>query len=138
MTLQIDHRELDTIDVFRLKGPLTFGQSDLALRSRIENLIATGKVRLVVDIGEVSEIDAIGSATLLCAEERLRELGGGLVLVHLATARLGPAEVGKLERVFEPFELEQEAVNSFFSDRRVKHVDVLELVRSYRKALPSA
>src|SRR5258708_21489679 len=137
MILQITHLELDTIDVFRLKGPLTFGQPDLTLRCIIEDLIARGKIRLVVDIGEVSQVDATGCATLLCAEERLRKLGGGLVLVHLRSARLGPVEVGKLEMVFEPFELEQEAVNSFFSDRQVKHLDLQELVRLYRKEMRS-
>ncbi len=138
MTLQIAHRELYAIDILRLKGPLTFGQADLELGSRIESLIARGKTRLVVDIAEVSEMDATGCATLLCAEQRLRNLGGGLVLVHLGSAHLDPVELGKLETVFEPFELEQEAVNSFFSDRRVKHVDVLELVKLYRKEMRPA
>lgn len=133
MTLQITHRVMRAIDIFHLKGPLTFGEADLMLQSEIENLITKGKTRLVVDLGGVSEIDSTGCLTLLCTEERLRNLGGGLALVHIGAPRRNPIEVGKLEIAFEPFELEQEAVNSFFSDLRVKHIDLLELIKSYRK-----
>jgi anti-anti-sigma factor len=138
MTLQITHRVMQGIDIFQLNGPLTFGEADLMLQSEIENLITKGKIRLVVDLGEVSEIDSTGCLTLLCTEERLRKLGGGLALVHIGSPRRNPLEVGKLEIMFEQFELEQEAVNSFFSDLRVKHVDILELIKSYRKEARSA
>lgn len=133
MTFTIAHREMDTIDIFGLKGPLTFGQPDLMLRCEIEKVISRGKTRLVVDLGDVSEIDSTGADTLLCAGARLRRLGGGLVLMHVSAARMDAVEVGRLEMAFEPFELEQEAVNSFFSNRRVKHFDLLELIKSYRK-----
>ncbi len=133
MTLQIIHRVMRTIDIFQLKGSLAFGEADLMLQSEIEDLIASGKSRLVVDLGEVSEIDSTGCLTLLCTEERLRKLGGGLALVHIGAPRRNPNEVGKLEMAFEPFELDQEAVNSFFSDLRVKHIDILEFIKSYRK-----
>ena len=133
MTLQIIHRVMRTIDIFQLKGSLAFGEADLMLQSEIEDLIASGKSRLVVDLGEVSEIDSTGCLTLLCTEERLRKLGGGLALVHIGAPRRNPYEVGKLEMAFEPFELDQEAVNSFFSDLRVKHIDILEFIKSYRK-----
>jgi anti-sigma B factor antagonist len=133
MTLQITHRVMRAIDVLQLKGPLTFGEPDLLLQSEIEELIAGGKTRLVLDLGEVSEIDSTGCLTLLCTEERVRRLGGGLALVHMGAPRRNPLEVGKLERVFHPFELDQEAVNSFFSDLRVNHIDLLELIKSYRK-----
>jgi anti-anti-sigma factor len=133
MTLQITRRVMHTIDILQLKGPLTFGEPDLLLQSEIDKLIAVGKTRLVLDLGEVSEIDSTGCLTLLCTEERLRKQGGGLALVHIGAPRRNPIEVGKLEIAFEPFELEQEAVNSFFSDLRVKHIDLLELIKSYRK-----
>lgn len=138
MTLQITHRVMHTIDIFQLKGELAFGEADLMLQREIEDLIASGKNRLVVDLGEVSEIDSTGCLTLLCTEERLRKLGGGLALVHIGSPRRNPNDVGRLEMAFEPFELEQEAVNSFFSDLRVKPIDILEFIRSYRKDAGSA
>jgi anti-anti-sigma factor len=139
MTLRITHRMMHGIDILHLEGPLTFGEADLLLQSEIENLMTSGKTRLVLNLGEVSEIDSTGCLTLLCTEERLRNLGGGLALVHIGAPRRNPIEVGKLEIAFEPFELEQEAVNSFFSDLRVNHIDLLELIKAYRKeARPTA
>lgn len=133
MLLQITHREHRQIDIFHLKGPLTFGDQDLAFQSAIEHAIANGKTRLVIDLSEVSWMDSTGRATLVATDERLRAIGGGLALVHLKSVRMDPMEVGKLERFFEPFELEQEAVNSFFPDLRVQRLDLLETLKSYRQ-----
>ncbi len=134
MLLQITHREQRQIEIFCLKGPLTFGDPDLAFQSVIEQAIASGKIRLVIDLSGVSWMDCTGRATLLATDERLRALGGGLALVHLRSVPMDPTEVGKLERFFEPFELEQEAVNSFFPDLRVRRLDLLETIKSYRRS----
>jgi anti-sigma B factor antagonist len=44
----------------------------------------------------------------------------------------------KPETVFEVFADEQDAVDSFFSDRAVRRYDILEFVRKQLRAAPSS
>jgi anti-anti-sigma factor len=138
MSFTITHHKLQSTDVLHLKGQLLFGEAELALKTEIENITACGRTRLVLDFGEVSAIDSAGCLTLLDIDDRLRRAGGGLAIVNIDSERLDPVEVCHLETTLEPFELEQEAANSFYADHRVKHYDVLDLVRSWRNhAAPS-
>ena len=131
MSFEIAHTVMQGVDVFHLKGELTFGEPDLKLRNDIEGAISRGITRLVMDFTEVSKIDALCSDYLICANKRLRDAGGGIAALNLNTARIDPIEIGKLETMLEPFDLEEEAVNSFFPDRRVTHYDILDVIRSH-------
>jgi anti-anti-sigma factor len=129
MPLQISCKTRQTIEVIYLHGSLTFGAEDLAFRQEVDRCVAAGKVRLVIDLKELTQLDSCGCSTVLDTEQRLTALGGGVVLVNLIPDRLDPLEVERLKTVFEPFDLEQEAVNSYFSLPRVKHYDILDVVR---------
>ena len=131
-SLEIVRKELPNLDVLRLKGSLTFGEPDLIFRTEVDRTINRGKCRLVVDLEDLKTIDAIGCGTLLAAEKELRTLGGGLALVHLASDRFDPVQVERIESVLEPFDIEQEAIESFFSHHRVKHYDILDVIRSHQ------
>jgi anti-anti-sigma factor len=132
MPFTITHHELPSSDVLHLKGRLVFGAANLALKTEVDKIAACGKTRLVLDFGEVSEIDATGCRTVFDIDDRLRRAGGGLALVNIDSERLDPVEVCHLETVLEPFDMEQEAANSFHTGRRIKRYDVLDLVRSWR------
>jgi anti-sigma B factor antagonist len=128
--LEIAHTQMQGVDIFHLKGELTFGEPDLKLRNEVEAAIARGTTRLVMDFTDISKIDAICSDYLICANKALHDAGGGIAALNLDTAHVDPVEIGKLETMLEPFNLEEEAVNSFFPERRVEHYDILEVVRA--------
>ena len=133
MALHVSHREQEGIEILDLKGRLAFGEEDLTLRKEITTLVSAGKLRLVLDLGKVADIDTTGLGTLLFALAKLRKTGGGLALANLRPAHMELLVIARMETVFEVFHSVQEAINSFFPDRKVPHFDILELVESLRR-----
>jgi anti-sigma B factor antagonist len=134
MALEIKRREQDGIAILQLTGRLAFGEEDLLLNDEIRHALASGRIRLVVDLGGVDKMDSSGLGTLLYARAELRNGGGGLALANLHPAHLEVLLRARLETVFDVFGTAQDAVNSFFPDRQVPHCDLLELVTSIRRA----
>ena len=60
MSLEIIRREQEGIEIFDLKGRLTFGQEDLHFRSELDRLVRAGKSRVVLNLNDVSEMDTTG------------------------------------------------------------------------------
>ena len=133
MALRITRRETEGILVLELDGRLTFGPEDIELNDEIRHAIAARRVRLVIDLGRVDKIDSAGLGTLLYARAELRRAGGGLTLANLKPGHLHTLLVAKLETVFDIFETEQDAINSFFPERRVPHYDLLAVIQGQRR-----
>jgi anti-sigma B factor antagonist len=133
MVLDIEHREQEGIEILDLRGRLTLGEEDLVLRNEIDKAATAGRTRLVLDLGKVTDIDTTGLGTLLFAQTRLRNAGGGLALANLHPAHMELLVVAKMEATFEVFDQDQDAINSFFPDRRVPHFDILEFVETKRR-----
>ncbi len=134
MALEIERREQEGISILRLTGRLTFGPEDMELNDEIRHALAARRTRLVIDLGGVGKIDSAGLGTLLYARAELRRSGGALRLANLQPAHMQVLVVAKLETVFDVFGSEQDAINSFFPERKVAHYDLLELVTSIRAA----
>jgi anti-sigma B factor antagonist len=136
MSLHIEQREREGIVILDLKGPLTLGHGDLELRDRLPALHQSGKVNIVLNLKDVSEIDSTGLGTLVFGLARLRKAGGRLALVNLNRSHLEIFLLTRLAIAFEFFEDEQDAVNSFFPDRVLKPYDILRFVEHYDDRKP--
>lgn len=134
MALEIRRREQEGILILQLKGRLTFGPEDLLLNDELRYALAARSSHLVIDLGGVDKIDSAGLGTLLYARAELRKAGGGLALANLHPAHMKALLVARLETVFDVFADAQDAVNSFFPDRKVPHYDLLELVAAAHQA----
>ena|SRR5437868_899613 len=130
MPLEIAQREREGIEILDLKGRLTFGEEDLQLRNKLEELVAKNKTKVVLSLESLSAIDTTGLGTLLFAQETLRASGGGVALAGLLPSHIESLMKAKLEVVFEIFGDDLDAVNSFFPGREVARYDVLEFVRA--------
>lgn len=129
MSLHIEQRESEGIIILDLKGPLTLGHGDLELRDRLPALHQSGKVNIVLNLKEVSDIDSTGLETLVFGLARLRKPGGNLALVNLNRSHLELFLLTRLAIAFEFFDDEQDAVNSFLPDRALKRFDILNFVQ---------
>ena len=129
MSLQVEEREKEGIVILDLKGPLTLGHGDLELRDRLPALHQSGKVNIILNLKEVTDIDSTGLGTLVFGLTRLRKAGGRLALLNVNRTHLKLFLLTRLAIAFEFFDDEQDAVNSFFPDRELKHFDVLEFVQ---------
>jgi anti-sigma B factor antagonist len=133
MALKVTQREEDGISILQLKGRLTFGPEDILLDEEIRDKLAARRVRVVIDLANVDKIDSAGLGTLLYARGELRRAGGGLALANLQPAQMKVLLVAKLETVFDVFDSQLDAINSFFPARTTPRYDLLELVTSMRE-----
>lgn len=130
MALEIVRRQQEGIGILILRGRLVFGEEDLTLRKELEDVIAAGTTCLVLDLGRVIDIDTTGLGTLIFAQEELRKADGGLRLANLRPQHMDLLVVAKMETIFEVFDRDQDAINSFFPDRQIRPLNLLELVRT--------
>jgi len=133
MALKVTRREDEGVSVLELEGRLTFGPEDIELNDEIRRALAARRVRLVIDLNGVDKIDSAGLGTLLYARAELRRAGGGLALANLKPSHMQVLLVARLETVFDVFPCQQDAVNSFFPERRVPHYDLLAVVNALRR-----
>jgi anti-sigma B factor antagonist len=133
MPLEIVQREQEGIQIVDLKGGLTFGPEDLHFRSELEGLVRAGTTRVVLNLDHLSELDTTGLGTLLFALAKLRKAGGNLALVNLKPLHIQVVVEARLTAVFNVYKEDQDAINSFFPDRKVPHYDILEFIRSTEK-----
>ena len=130
MSIEISEQEREGIEILDLKGRLTFGQEDLTLREEVEKLVRENKTKVVVNLGELHQIDTAGFGTLRYAQDQLQAAGGGLALAGLTPVHIEVLMACRLGVEFRTFEDDLEAVNSFFPGREVHHFDVLKFVKS--------
>jgi anti-sigma B factor antagonist len=106
------HKLNDGIVVVDCAGRIVFGEETSELRDQVKALISEGS-RVVLNLGEVSYIDSGGLGTLVALYTSARNAGGAIKLARL-TRRVGDLlQVTKLLTVFEVYETEEEAVDSF-------------------------
>jgi anti-sigma B factor antagonist len=129
VSLHIEQRESESIVILDLKGPLTFGHGDLALRDRLHALHQSGKVNVVLNLKDVSHIDSTGLGVLVFGLARLRKAGGRLAILSVNRSHLELFLLTRLAIAFEFFADEQEAVNGFFPDRALEPFDILSFVQ---------
>lgn len=133
MKLEIQPREKEGIFILDLKGRLVLGDEDLALRQRLLGLVNAGRRNVILNLKEVTDIDTSGIGTLLFCALRFREAGGRLALLHLGENDARLPDMLKLSAVFESYQDEVDAVNSFFPERVVSHYDILDFVEEQER-----
>ncbi|HUK15811.1 MAG TPA: STAS domain-containing protein [Bryobacteraceae bacterium] len=133
MALDIQQREREGIIILALGGRLTVGPEAGAFREKIAALNAAGTRNIVLGMPQVSYIDSTGLGALVMCATSLRKNGGNLKLLHLNRRNIELLVMTKLATVFEIFNDEQDAVNSFFPDRKIKTFDILNFVESMKK-----
>jgi anti-sigma B factor antagonist len=132
MDLQLNQREKEGICILDLDGSLTVGHSEMILRTAIVRLSEGNTVNIILNLAGVTEIDVDGLSALFFCYARTVGSGGALKLLNLRPD-LRPMILMKLDTVFEVFTDEQDAVNSFFPDRTVRHYDILQWVQGQEK-----
>jgi anti-sigma B factor antagonist len=131
MALDIQGREREGITILDLKGRLVVGDSNL-LREKVSEHSAGGKVNVALNLAEVDYIDSTGLGTMVICFTSLQKAGGALKLYSLNRRNIELLLLTKLSTVFQIFGDEQEAVNSFFPEREIKHFDILNFVKQHK------
>src|SRR5690348_639251 len=133
MALDITQREREGITILDLKGRLTVGNEASAFRDRISALNQAGTHNLVLNLQGVDYIDSTGLGALVMCATSLRKSSGTMKLLHLNRRNIELLVMTKLATVFEIFNDEQDAVNSYYPDRKLKTFDILDFVQQMKK-----
>jgi len=104
------NREVDGISVVTLSGRIVFGEDNHALREKVENLIAQGKKKIVLDMEKVDYIDSFGLGTLVAAQVSAKSQGASLRLCHLGRKFSEVLQLTQLTAVFQVSSTEAAAV----------------------------
>jgi len=112
MQLRLSTQIVDGVLVVNCAGRIVFGEESAYLRDVVKKAVAENN-RIVLDLAGVDYIDSGGLGTLVGLFTTARNSGGSIKLANL-TQRVGDLlQVTKLLTVFEVFDSEQDAVNSY-------------------------
>ena len=129
MSLDIDESEREGIIILNLNGRLIVGEPVTDLRAKITRLSVAGANNVVLNFTKVDYIDSTGLGGMVIGYTMLKKAGGALKLTGMNRRNLELLVLTKLSGIFETFEDEQTAVNSFFPGREIKKFDILTFVQ---------
>jgi anti-sigma B factor antagonist len=113
--MDIAERTVSEVTVLDLKGKMTLGEGDELLKDKINSLLANGKKKLVLNLEGVPYIDSAGLGEIVRTYTTVSRQGGSLKLLNLTKRIEDLLSITKLLTVFETFDTEAEAINSFSS-----------------------
>ncbi len=113
MALKMTNREVDGVAVVALDGRIVLGEETSALREKVKSLVAEGKKKLLLNMGNVTMIDSSGLGALVAAYSSAKAMGASLCLCNLGLQTNQLLQMTKLLTVFEVSNTEEEALHSF-------------------------
>jgi len=131
--MNIAQRDVEGITILDLDGRLVAGTDSSSLRERVVELADRKRLNIILNLKRVEFIDSTGLGTMVMCFTGIQKQGGALKLLNLSKRHIELLVLTKLTTIFEVFDDEQDAINSFFPDREVRHFDILNFVKSQEK-----
>jgi anti-sigma B factor antagonist len=111
--LKIAEAQIGDVTILRLSGRLELEEGDLVFRDYVNRLVEEGRVKIVLDLKNVSRIDSAGLGMLVSKYLSTRNSGGTIKLVCLNRRSDHLMDITRLATVFEIFDEEADALRSF-------------------------
>jgi len=112
MELKLGKRNKDGILLVDCSGRIVFGDESSLLRETVKKAVSENN-RIVLNLGEVSYIDSGGLGTLVALRTTAQNAGGTIKLASLTKRVEDLLQITKLLTVFDVYNSESEAVESF-------------------------
>jgi anti-sigma B factor antagonist len=132
MALDIQQTDKEGIVVLELNGRITAGPEATAFRQKLAALTEAGSRNVVLEMSGVDYVDSTGLGALVLCATSLKKQGGSMKLVNLNRRNIELLVMTKLATIFEIFTDVQDAVNSFYPDRKIKAFDILDFVQKMK------
>lgn len=111
--LDIRERQAGDVTVLDMSGKVTIGEGSVALRSAIRRLLEEGKKKILLNLAGVGYIDSSGIGELVSSYTAINKEQGQLKLLNLTQKLQDLLAITKLLTVFDVYEDETEALNSY-------------------------
>jgi anti-sigma B factor antagonist len=114
--MHVEVRQAKDIVILDLKGRLTAGLGDQILREAIDELLAEGRRRILLNLSEVAFLDSAGVGELVAGLKTARRFGAELKLLNVGDRVYSTLDMARLLPTFETYDDEAQAVRSFGPD----------------------
>jgi anti-sigma B factor antagonist len=111
--LIISERKAGEVTILDMSGDVIFGEGNVALRRTIRSLLDTGKKNILLNFSGVRFVDSSGVGELVSALMAINRVDGQLKLLSLSKRIRELLAITNLLTIFDTFENEIEAVNSY-------------------------
>ena len=111
--MKVDVRHREGVTILEPKGKITIGAGDVALRDAVAEALEAGGRNILLDLHQVSTIDSSGVGEMVSAYTTVTNRGGKLKLLNLPAKVVDILQITQLITVFDTYENEDEAVDSF-------------------------
>jgi anti-sigma B factor antagonist len=106
-------RDVGNVRVLDLEGKITIGSGDVELRQHIEDAIAAGHPNILLNLKGITHIDSSGIGEMVGCFTTVARKGGRMKLLNLTPKINDILQVTQLITVFDIFDAEQAALDSF-------------------------
>ena len=113
MALQVSTRESADVTILDLRGRATIGRESESLKSRLRELVAAGRHKLLLNLANLTQADSSGISVIVATHVSLKRQGGDLKLLRPCGRVLEVLTVCRLLDAIGSFEDEAEALASF-------------------------
>src|SRR6185437_12241238 len=113
MALSAKIRRVGDVAVVDLEGRITLGESTGLLRDNFRQLLSQGSKKIVLNLAGVTYVDSAGLGELVGAYTTAKNQGGAVKLLNHQKRLNDLLQITKLHTVFESYDNEEKAVNSF-------------------------
>ena len=111
--MEIAERTVNDVMILDLKGKMTLGEGDELLKDKINSLLSQGKKKLLLNLEGVPYIDSAGLGEVVRTYTTVSRQGGSLKLLNLTKRIEDLLSITKLLTVFETYDSETEAIQSY-------------------------
>ena len=113
INLYINERRSADVTILDLKGRLRVGGNAVALHRSIRSLILEKKIQILLNLAGVTFIDSCGLGELVASQISVENKGGDIKLMGLTEPLRELFRVTRLLAVFDTYENEADAIQSF-------------------------
>ena len=113
MDIKIEERAIGHVTVLDIVGRLTMDQGAQRLKDKINSLISQQRTQIVLNLENVPYIDSGGLGQLVASYGSVMRTGGALKLLNVTVRNHDLLSITRLVTVFESFDSEAEAIQSF-------------------------
>jgi anti-sigma B factor antagonist len=131
MSLEIQEREREGVIILDLKGRITSGPEAGSFREAASTVATRPAPNLILNMAHVDYVDSTGLGAMVMVSTTIKRSGGKVKLLNMNKRNVELLVMTKLVTIFEIFNDEQDAINSFFPDREIKAFDILAFVKEH-------
>ena len=111
--LDVKERQAGDVTILDMTGDVRIGEGAISLRDSIRTLADQGKKKVLLNLAGVKYMDSTGVGELIANYTTIKRQGGQLKLLNLTDRIQNLLVITKLLTVFDSFENETEALQSF-------------------------